>query len=72
MPQIALLPPEKSAWRKIYESRSDQAMITFTGFDFDTFEWLNSKFEPYFKMYSPFIKGEAYIVPIPCPGKGRK
>ena len=23
MPRIALLPPENSAWRKIYESRSD-------------------------------------------------
>jgi hypothetical protein len=72
VPRIALLPPAQSAWRKIYSSRNDQAMITLTGFDLDTFEWLNSKFEPYFNTHSPFIKDKTHIVPIPCPGKGRK
>lgn len=72
MPRIALLPPSQSAWRKIYESGSDQALITLTGFDYDTFEWLHSKFEPYFNNYSPFIKNQSHIVPIPNPGRGRK
>jgi hypothetical protein len=41
--RIALLTPHQSSWRKIYSSRNDQAMITLTGFDYDSFEWLNSK-----------------------------
>jgi hypothetical protein len=72
IPRIALLPPSQSAWRKIFDSRSDQALITMTGFDFETFEWLNEKFRPYFEQYSPFIDESGRIKPLKCPKEGRK
>lgn len=37
IPRVALQDPQSSAWRKLYSSRSDQALITLTGLDFETF-----------------------------------
>lgn len=72
VPRIALQHPSESAWRKIYESRSDQALITLTGFDFDTFEWLHEMFEPIYNQYSPFIDRNGQLVRLKCPKEGRK
>ena len=38
IPRCALLSPNDSPWRRVYESRSDQALITMTGLDFNKFE----------------------------------
>jgi hypothetical protein len=72
IPRIALLPPSKSAWRKIFASRNDQALITLNGFDYDTFECLHEKFKPYFDQYSPFIDKDRCIKKLKCPKEGRK
>jgi hypothetical protein len=40
IPRPALLEASSSTWRKFYESNNDQAMITLTGFNFETFLWL--------------------------------
>ena len=37
IPRCALRHPEQSAWRQVFESGSDQALITMTGLDFETF-----------------------------------
>ena len=53
IPRVALHFPKDSAWRKLYESKDDQALITFTGLDHDTFSFIENKFRPYFDGYSP-------------------
>ena len=63
IPRCSLLPVKWSPWRRVYQSRNDQAMITFTGFDCDTFAYVLSKFGPIFSEYSPFIDTKyGYIV----------
>jgi len=37
-------------------------MITLTGLDVETFEWLRSKFEPLFSTLSPFVAEDRTIV----------
>jgi hypothetical protein len=52
--------------------RNDQALITLTGFDFETFEWLHEKFKPFFEGYSPFIDENGCIKKLKCPKEGRR
>ena len=37
IPRVALQLPKDSAWRKLYESKDDQALITLTRLDHDAF-----------------------------------
>ena len=51
--RAALLHPMQSPFRKVLQSNNDQALITLTGFDVPTFQWLLSKFQPLFDTYTP-------------------
>ena len=39
----------------MYEARQDQALITVTGLDFSTFDWLAERFNLYFDTHSPWV-----------------
>ncbi len=56
IPRCALLVPKQSAWRRVYESGSDQALITMTGMDFETFHFLEPDFKYFYDKYSPYSK----------------
>ena len=58
IPQVIFQDPQASAWRKLYEFGNSLAMITLTGLDVETFEWLRSKFEPLFSTLYPFVAEE--------------
>jgi DDE superfamily endonuclease len=49
----------------VYHSRNDPAVITLTGFDFRSFEWLSSRFQLFFDSHSPFIDENGLIAPLP-------
>jgi hypothetical protein len=46
IPRVALQHPKTSPWMTLLDSRNDQALITLTGFDFETFHWLVNRFRP--------------------------
>jgi hypothetical protein len=49
----------QSPFQKLHHSKNDQSFITFTGLDYATFEYLLSKFQPYYQRYSPyFVNGK--------------
>jgi hypothetical protein len=52
----------KSPWRKLFRSRSDQAMITFPAFDMESFKSLLRIFAPEFDDYTPFTVKDGFIV----------
>jgi hypothetical protein len=70
IPRAALLSTEQSPWRTVLDSRNDQALITLTGFDFETFEWLCAKFYPIYSTHSPFLGEGGRIKKIPETSKG--
>jgi hypothetical protein len=59
MPRCLLQYPSESAWKKVCEAGNDAALVTLTGLDFKTFEWLNRRFELVFDCHSPFISETA-------------
>ncbi len=70
IPRAALQDPHRSTWRKLYQSNSDQAMITFTGLDQKSFHDLLTAFEGFYKRYTPHSEtGE--IVPLSGKPQGR-
>ena len=60
IPRCALPLPHDSPWRRVFFSNSDQALITLTGLDFDTFNHLHERFELWFWRYTPFTR-DGYI-----------
>jgi hypothetical protein len=70
-PRAALHDPLHSAWRKLYHSRKDSALITLTGFDFRTFKWLARMFTPIYNTYSPHTHPDGQIERIGDP-RGRR
>ena len=48
--------PSLSAFRTLYESNNDQALITATGFDHATFSWILEKFKVLYDSLTPFFK----------------
>jgi hypothetical protein len=48
IPRVPLLEPSKSAWKKLYESGNDSALITITGFDHSAFKVCLDLYKPYF------------------------
>jgi hypothetical protein len=54
IPRIALVDPSESAWVKLYCSGSDSAMITLTGLDYPSFNYLSAKFEDLYNEYTPY------------------
>ncbi len=53
IPRVALVDPNVSPWVKVYTSGSETAMITFTGLDYPTFNFLAVEFEVLYNMYTP-------------------
>ena len=56
IPRNSLAPPSHAAWRYLYDSGDDGALITVTGFDHATFSYILSRFEPYYNSYTPWVK----------------
>ena len=56
IPRCALIPLALSPWRRLLHSRNDQAFITMTGFDCDSFDSLLVKSGPMFDGHTPFDK----------------
>ena len=50
----ALQNPNVAPFWQIYNSGQDDAMITFTGFDFAAFNQLHQVFQPLFDNFTPF------------------
>jgi len=57
----------QSAWRQLFYSYNNQALITATGLDHTTFQYLLDKFQPFFDAYTPF--GDTLVIMSP---RGRK
>ena len=55
IPRSCLQNQSESVWRKVYEARNDQGLITLTGFDCASFGSLCEIFAPVFDSYTPFI-----------------
>ena len=77
IPRESLHPVHRSAWRALFYSNNNQALITATGLDHRTFDYLLHKFEPIFNAYTPFgnttIKvsnrgRKRYITAVDCLG----
>jgi len=72
IPRVSLHDPSTSSWRQLYLSHNDQALVTLTGFDHDTFSLLLSLFEPVYHRYSPGDSNDdGFIVRIRYPNHGR-
>ena len=54
IPRTSLHAVHRSAWRALFYSFNNQALITVTGLDHATFQYLLSEFEPIFNAYTPF------------------
>ena len=54
IPRISLQSPCESAWRHLFYSYNNQALITVTGLDHATFEYLLRLFQPIFDSTTPF------------------
>lgn len=64
IPRQALQNPKESAWRILLRSGNDHAMITLTGLDYESFNWLDELFSPIFNDYSPMVSPDGSIVPL--------
>jgi hypothetical protein len=62
IPCSALQNANVSAWVRLYCSNSDQAMITFTGFDYASFNYLQSKFEVLYLRYTPYSRNGKIVL----------
>ena len=69
----SLLHQHSSAWRHLWNSQSDQSLITLTGLDYRAFFYLCEKFAPIFNTYSPFgyHDGEEELIPKGKTGRKR-
>lgn len=54
IPRPSLCAPVSSPWAKVYISKSDRALITLTGLNFEAFEKLHSLFAPLFYSHTPY------------------
>ena len=54
IPRMSLHSVQRSAWRALFFSCNNQALITVTGLDHATFQYLLEKFRPIFDHYTPF------------------
>ena len=63
IPRRSLLLVEDSPWRRVFRSGDPQAMITLTGFDLPSFQYLCALFAPYYNDFSLFLDVEnGYIL----------
>ena len=56
IPRCALVHMDNSSFRALYNSRNDQSFITFTGLDYNSFQYLLNKFRPLYNRYSPYVE----------------
>ena len=66
--------PSESPWQKLYSSGDDGALITVTGFDHSSFQYILQSFEPYFETHTPWVgqnDGCNYKKLTPNKSKGR-
>jgi len=56
IPRVSLLRPRFSPWEHLYTSGDQQAMITITGFDYESFAELEALFSPYFLNHTPYSR----------------
>ena len=72
LPRCALLDPirENTSWNRLYQSGSNQAMITITGLDYESFNRILQPFHSLWKRHSPY-SGDGKIRPIPPSQIGR-
>jgi DDE superfamily endonuclease len=61
---MSLHSPESSAWKQLLSSSNNQGMITMTGLDINTFNWLTALFKPIHDEYSPFVSADGRIKKI--------
>jgi hypothetical protein len=54
IPRTALLDPSASPWQALCVSGCDQALITLTGSDHESFSELETLFTPLFENHSPY------------------
>lgn len=72
IPRQSLHLPSICAWRTLYESKQDQALITLTGLDFATFDWLAGNFAELYDTHSPWVdQTNGNIVRLQPRQKGR-
>jgi hypothetical protein len=57
-----------SPWQKLFASQVDQAFITMTGFDHNSFTTLQQKLSPAFDDYTPFSKQQIELKEDPKNG----
>jgi hypothetical protein len=72
LPRESLLHQHRSPWRKLYNSMNNQGMITYTGFDFESFNKICSEFAKVFDAYSPFGKDDNVTIIPKLNKRGRK
>ena len=72
IPRPSLYLPDVSLRRQMYEARQDQALITMTGFDFATFDWLSDKFAVLFDTHTPWNQTTGDIVTLQLQTRDRK
>jgi hypothetical protein len=70
VPWRAVQDPQFSACQKLLSSNDDQSLITLTGFNCQTFNWLNESFTPYCNTHSPHVSKSGSIIPVPNNGYG--
>jgi hypothetical protein len=54
IPRIGLIEPSRSPFLWIFHSRNNQSLISVTGLDLKSFNYLLNKFLPLFERYSPY------------------
>ena len=52
VPRVGLVSPSASPWQKLYSSGTDQGMVTATGLDHRTFEYVLASFKPLYDMHT--------------------
>ena len=57
IPRVALALPGDSPFERLFNSGSDQALITVTGFCHRSFALLEALFTPYFEAFTPYNHG---------------
>lgn len=72
IPRDSLLNVHETSWRKLYYSYNNQALITATGLDHPTFEYLLGKFQPIFDSTTPFGSDNERYIKTTTRGRRRK
>ena len=56
-----LLHPSLSPWMKLYSSGTDGSLITITGFDHPTFQYILDLFTPFFSAFTPWCSKQGGV-----------